>query len=175
MIKIRCDDFDPRIDVKTLKPLHEEFVKRNVPFTIAVNNCMGDHVGFAQEVVDYVNATDGWDIQLHGFTHDRYWIMPYHEAYMQLFTNKEMTKQTFVKSNPTIFYPPWNESSQIVVNAAKELGLQVITTGGQRTTREFLKNWNVQDQDLFFWHWWNEDDRSIIPEVLDRLVETNKL
>ena len=173
MIKIRADDFDCRIDLNTVKSLHQEFVKRNIPFTIAVNSAMSNRVGFDQDVLDYVNNTDPetWDIQLHNWTHDRFWAMDYPTQYAYIYANLQMTKHDFIHSNPTILYPPWNEKNDIMENVCRVLGLTIQTT--QKTIRELLKDWNLGDDQLFFWHWWTKDDRDIIPEILDKVNKLN--
>jgi hypothetical protein len=166
------DDFDPRINVEVLKPLHEEFVKRSIPFTIAVNSSMGDAVNFQQEVLDYVNNTDPatWDIQLHNFSHDCFWSMRYSDIYVYLYANLMKTKQDFPHSNPTVLYPPWNQKNDIMERAAKDLGLTIEIA--KRTIREFLQDWGQGDT-LFFWHWWTKDDRDMLPDSLDKLLKIN--
>lgn len=175
-IIVRMDDADPRLRMKNLFPLHQEFVKRNIPMTIAVNTVMGWGYGFDKEVLDYVNnKTDpkSWDIQLHGYEHERYWTYRDSHLYRDIFCNLMMTKRDFVHSDPKIFYPPWNETSTSMIRICKELGLEVkIST---RTTHELLKwKWTNKDQEtLYYWHWWTPDDCAEIPAVLDKLLEVN--
>ncbi len=171
---LRMDDADPRIPLNLLKPMHQEFVKRKIPMTIAVNNVMGHRIGFDGDVMHYVNKeTDpaSWDIQLHSLNHDRMWSLNYPEVYTNLYCNKELTKRDFVHSDPTIFYPPWNEESESMKRACDELGLTMESS--RITMRELL--WNGrEDKDLFFWHWWDKDEQKILTQALDRLVELNK-
>lgn len=173
-IVLRCDDFDPRIKLTDLKPLHEEFLKRNIPMTIATNNAMGHRMGYDQDVLDYVNKetpAESWDIQLHTFNHDRLWSLPYPEVFMNVFTNLELTKKEFPRSNPTILYPPWNEETGNLTAVCDSLGIKVESS--RITMRELL--WNGrEDKNLFFWHWWDPDDRAILSEACDRLVLLNK-
>lgn len=170
-IILRCDDFDPRIDLATLVPLHEEFVKRKIPMTIAVNNCMGHRIGFTQAVLDYVNSTDYWDIQLHGWEHERYWTMKLPHVVRDMYCNLEWTKKDFKNSDPKIFYPPWNETSTFLEEACRIYGLELKRF--DCTIRELM--WAGRaDRDGFYWHWWTPDDRAIIPQALDRLIELNK-
>ena len=172
-IILRCDDFDPRIDLATLKPLHEEFLKRNIPMTIGVNNAMGHRIGFDQAVLDYVNketSEESWDIQLHSFNHDRLWALPYPEIFMNIFANLELTKRDFPRSNPKFLYLPWNETSNNLETVCKELGLEM--KNSRITMRELM--WNGrEDKDEFFWHWWDKNDQELLPEALDRLVKLN--
>ena len=170
------DDMDCRIDLKTLKPLHEEFVKRGIPMTVAVNNVIGHRIGFDKDVLDYVNGTDPktWDIQLHGFEHDKIWAMRYAHVYRDVFANLYMTKRDFPHSNPTIYYPAWNETCTFLEQACKEMNLTV--QPGRRTTHEFL-TWNFNNKEsekLYYWHWWTPDDRRELPAVLDKLLVVNK-
>jgi hypothetical protein len=170
---LRMDDFDPRISLDLLKPLHEEFLKRNIPMVIAVNNAMGHRMKFDEDVLKYVNEdtpAESWDIQLHTFNHDRLWAMPYPEVYMNIYTNLNLTKRDFPRSNPTILYPPWNEECAPMIQACNELGIKVVSS--RLTIRELL--WTGrEDKDCFFWHWWGADDREILPQALDRLIELN--
>ena len=172
MIILRCDDFDPRINVETLKPLHEEFIKRGIPMTVSVNSAMSSRIGFDKEVIDYVNNTDPktWDIQLHCWSHDRYWAMTYIDLYAYIYANLMKTKQDFIHANPTILYPPWNESNDIMENVCRVLGLKIVNF--RRTLREFV-TWNFQNKEMeegYVWHWWTKDDRDIIPQALDKLL-----
>ena len=175
-IIVRCDDWDARIDLATVKSLHGEFVKRGIPMTIAVNNVIGHRIGFDQNVLDYMNKeTDpaSWDIQLHGFEHSKIWAMKYADVYRDVFANLMMTKRDFIHSNPTMYYPAWNEKCEILEQVCDELGLTIGISS--RTTHEFLTWNNIQPVDLYFWHWWTPDDRREIPAVLDKLVQTNLL
>ena len=175
MITIRCDDLDCRINLETLKPLHEEFVKRNIPMTVAVNSAMSNRVGFDKEVLDYVNNTDpkSWDIQLHNWTHDRFWAMDYPTVYAYIYANLMKTKQDFIHSNPTILYPPWNEKNDIIEEVCKNLGLTIVNF--RATLREFVTWINRLPEEGYVWHWWTKDDRDIIPQALDKLLIVNKL
>jgi len=172
-IVLRCDDFDPRITIDLLKPMHEEFLKRGIPMTVCTNNSMGHRLGYDKAVLDYVNLetpAQSWDIQLHTFNHDRIWSLPYPEVFMNIFTNLELTKKEFPRSNPTILYPPWNEESDALKNVCESLGLQVVAS--RITMRELM--WNGrEDKDCFFWHWWDTNEQKLLPEALDRLVKLN--
>lgn len=160
---VRSDDLDPRIYLEDLKHIHEIFVLNDIPFTIAVNNVMGNSYRFRPEVIDYINGTNGWDIQLHGFSHDHLWYMSRNELYQNLYTNLYLTKQTFPHSNPTVLYPPWNEGSQVMQEICNELGLTLHTTG--RHIRFYTK-WNRRtDVDCLFFHWWDLDDLKYLPEL----------
>lgn len=173
MIKVRCDDFDPRIKLETVKSLHELHMSKNIPFTIGVNSCMSSRIGFDKDVVDYVNNTDPatWDIQLHNWSHDRYWAMTRVDLYAYIYANLMMTKQTFIHSNPTILYPPWNEQGDIMTEVCKDLGLTIKVS--QKTIRELLKDWNLGNETLFYWHWWTKDDVDIMPVILDKVNKIN--
>ena len=168
------DDCDPRIDVTLLKCLHAEFLKRNIPMTVCVNNAMGHRIGFDQAVLDYVNKetpAESWDIQLHTFNHERLWACPLPEIYMNIYANLGLTKRDFPRSNPTILYLPWNETSPNIEQVAQELGL--IVNNSRLTMRELL--WSGrEDKDCFFWHWWDKEEQKNLPQALDRLVELNK-
>ena len=174
MITLRMDDADPRLRVKDLKPLHEEFMKRKIPMTIAVNNFMGHSYKFDKNLLDYVNTTDPttWDIQLHGLEHDRLWAMTETQFYASQYANLILTKRDFIHSNPTILYPPWNEKTDMMERVCKDLGLEIKTT--QKTIREFVKNWALGNETLFYWHWWTPDDCRDIPIALDKILEINK-
>lgn len=173
-IILRCDDFDPRIDLTLLKQLHGEFLKRNIPMYIAVNNVMGHRMGFDQEVLDYVNKdtpAESWEIHLHSLNHDRMWALNYPEAYCNLYCNLNLTKRDFTRSDPKIYFPPWNEENDTTLRVCEELGLTLIES--RMTMRELM--WNGrEDKDCFFWHWWDKDEQKLLPEALDRLVMLNE-
>jgi peptidoglycan/xylan/chitin deacetylase (PgdA/CDA1 family) len=169
-IIIRCDDWDTRLRMTNVYPLHQEFVKRKIPMTVAVNNAMGGGYGHDPEVLKYMNESDpaSWDIQLHGYEHERYWTYNLKELYRDMFANLYITKRDFIHSDPKIFYPPWNETSVNLVNVCKELGLTVKTSN--RTSHEFLTWNNIAEQDCYYWHWWTPDDCRELPAVLDKLL-----
>ncbi len=170
---IRCDDFDPRLDLIKLKEIHQLWLDAKVPMTIAVNNASGHRFGFDQAVLDYINKetpAESWDIQLHSFNHERMWALTYPECMMNLYSNLHITKEQFPRSNPTIYYPPWNEESETMAGVCKELGITMKES--HMTLRELL--WNGrEDRDLFFYHWWDVDDRKILPEAIKKLVLLN--
>jgi peptidoglycan/xylan/chitin deacetylase (PgdA/CDA1 family) len=164
---VRTDDFDPRLSLEDIKPVHEKFLRAGIPFTIAVNNAMGGLREFNQEVIDYVNSTSGWDIQLHGWHHDAYWFMRYPEIYANLVTNIHDTKRDFPKANPTVFYPPWNESSETVKEACQKLGLQVDASG---VHMRYWLTWKRRDSNVLFFHWWDKSDVDLLDEVLKEVI-----
>jgi len=172
MITLRMDDLDPRIDLATIKSLHGEFVKRGIPMCVAVNNVIGHKIGFDKDVLDYVNketSAESWDIQLHGFEHDKIWTMRYTHVYRDVFANLYMTCRDFPHSDPKFYYPAWNETCEFLETACKDMGLTVRTT--KRTTHEFLTWKNIEAEDMYFWHWWAPDDRRELPAVLDKLLK----
>lgn len=161
-IIVRSDDLDPRIRLDDLKYIHSLFLANDIPFTIAVNNIMGSNYNFRPEVIDYINATQGWDIQLHGYSHDHLWYMDRKELFQNLFTNLYLTKQTFIYSNPTVLYPPWNEGSQVMQEVCNDLGLKLHTTG---VHIRFYVKWKRQTDDCVFIHWWDLEDLKLLPEL----------
>lgn len=161
---VRSDDVDPRITLDKLKPIHEMFVKHGIPFTIAINNVMNGLREFKPDVLDYVNNTDGWDIQLHGWSHDAFWYMRYPEIYQNLVSNIHDTKRDFPKADPKVFYPPWNESSDTVGQVCKKLGLELVDNG---VHMRYWLTWKRREQNnVLFFHWWDESDVRLLDELL---------
>lgn len=164
---VRSDDFDPRITLEDLKPIHEMFMKHGIVFTIAVNNAMNGIREFRKEVIDYVNNTSGWDIQLHGWHHDAYWYMRYPEAYCNLVSNIHDTKRDFPKADPKVFYPPWNEGSDTVKQVCEKLGLVMHTTG---IHMRYWLTWNRRENNnVMFFHWWDKSDIELLDELLEEV------
>ena len=161
-IIVRSDDVDPRINVDDLIYIHSLFLANGIPFTIAINNVAHYLYEFDPKVIDYINSTEGWDIQLHGFKHDHLWYFARDELYQNIFTNLHLTKQLFPKANPTVFSPPWNEVSAIMNKVCAELGLTVHTTG---THIRFWLNWKRRDPNVIFIHWWDLEDLKLLPAL----------
>ena len=161
-IIVRSDDLDPRINLDDLKHLHSLFLANNITFTVAVNNVIGAARKFNQDVIDYINSTPGWDIQLHGYEHQHLWYMNYNELYQNLFTNLYLTKQIFVNANPTVLYPPWNEGSQTMQEVCKDLGLELHTSG---VHIRFYVKWQRREDTNVFIHWWDLFDWKMLPEL----------
>jgi len=160
---VRSDDLDPRITLEDLKPIHEKFLRANIPFTIAVNNAMNELREFRPEVIDYVNNTSGWDIQLHGWHHDAYFPMRWPDVYVNLVANIHDTKRDFKNADPKVFYPPWNEGSETVEKVCKKLGLRMDTSG---IHMRYWFKWKRRDSNVLFFHWWDKSDIEILDDVL---------
>lgn len=165
---IRQDDFDPRTDLETLQKVHEEFVKRDMLHTIAVNNSMGLVTEIEPEVLDYVNTTDHWDIQLHGYHHELYYHWGAKDLYPHIAANLLLTKRDFSKSNPTVFYPPWNKTSDALEAVCKKLGL---TVNAECEYIDMYLNWDKRDTGVIYYHMWDKKDIGMLPLLLDTIKE----
>ena len=170
------DDFDPRIRLSHIRPLHEEFVKRKIPMLVTINNIMGSDYIMDKEVLDYVNSTDpkSWDIQLHGLEHEKIWTLNKAQVYRDVYCNLELTKRDFIHSNPTLYCPAWNQTSIFLEQVCKSFGLKVVVAS--KTIREFLLNWGTElyESQIYYWHWWTPDDVQMIPAVLDKVLKVEQ-
>ncbi len=164
----RHDDFDSRENLEIVKKIHEEFIKRDLTETIAVNNTIGSAIGWESAVLDYVNSTPNWDIQLHGWVHDAYEHLHYNKVYGDLVASLWHTKKHFSKADPTVFYAPWNGYSDNILRACSDLGLQM---GGAGDYIMHYVDWKRRGKDIVYYHSWEADDVGNIPRLLDTYLE----
>lgn len=161
----RSDDIDWRLDLDTLKRMHEPFLERDMIHTLAVNNVIGGSMGWQPDVVDYINNTSNFDIQLHGWEHLHYAMMPKHAIYPHLVASLWHTKKFFPKADPTVFYAGWNEYSGSIEETCEELGLKM---GGVGDYIMHYCDWGRRpESEIVYFHFWDKQDVENIPRMLD--------
>ena len=168
----RHDDFDFRENLETVKKIHEEYIKRDLVETIAVNNSIGGGVGWKPEVLDYVNSTSNWDIQLHGWMHEPYEHYPYWRVFGDLVATLSHTKQYFPNSDPKIFYAPWNGYSGTIEKACADLGIQM---GGVGDYIMHYLDWGRRGKDIIYYHSWDSQDVANVPKLLDTFIKEKEV
>jgi len=162
---IREDDFDPRYSFATVKNTHELFLQKNLIHTLAIQAKRHEGVGHTQEVIDYINSTSNWDIQLHGWDHDRYSDWKYNDIVRDLFAGIGYCQQMF-KRVPTVFYPPWNCESNVLKQACQYVGLQFNNNCAYIMSYTNTPE-SYQDKNVIYFHNWDLNNSKALPKLLD--------
>ena len=69
---IREDDISFETDVEIVKYTHNQYLINHKVHTLAV---ICDGIEKNRELIRYINNTQGWDIQIHGWTHENYALL----------------------------------------------------------------------------------------------------
>lgn len=161
----RSDDIDARLNLDTLKRMHEHFLERGLIQTLAVNNVIGGSIGWQPDVIDYINNTPNFDIQMHGWEHLHYETLEYKEVYPHLIASMFHIKKFFPKADPTVFYCGWNAYSDTIQRACNDLGLQM---GGVGDYIMHYCDWGRRPASkIVYFHFWDANDVNNIPRMLD--------
>ena len=164
----RHDDFFRAITLATVKWVHEEFLKRGLVETACIQVCYGNIPGLLPGVVEYLNDTPNYDIQLHCWNHDRYDTWDTESIIRDLSAAMSYIKETFGRY-PTAFYPPFNAVSESVTAASAFLGLDLRNVG------TYIKHYinapaAYKDTPAIFFHSWSKDNLEALPVLLNLFV-----
>lgn len=162
---IREDDFDPRYSLDFVKKIHELFLEKNLIHTVALLPSKEDRIGHTEELISYINSTSNWDIQVHGWHHEKYSEWKYEDTVKDLFAVIGYIRQKFNK-DPSIFYPPWNCDSDILRKACQYVGLE------HNNNCAYIMSYTntpekYQDKNVVFFHAWDKYNYPEIPKLLD--------
>ena len=162
---IREDDFDPRNFKSSVEESHKMFLDRNLIHTIAVQAARYGHIGHSQDLIDYINSTPNWDVQLHGWEHEKYSEWKYDDIVKELFAAIGYVQKKF-NTTPTIFYPPWNCDSDILRKACEYIGLE------HNNNCAYIMSYTntpekYQDKNVVYYHAWDKFNYEALPKLLD--------
>ncbi len=101
-------------------------------------------------------------VQLHGWEHEDYVANP--SALLDLPVAVSTLERLF-KTRPTVFYPPWNRSNDLVAHACDLLGLTV--SAEKISLEQYIRVQGDADCDTVNFHYWNEADHQLLREALE--------
>lgn len=167
MITIRHDDYDWRLDTSQYIEIHEAFLKAGLIETLAMQwSQWGRICTVKQDLVDYINNTPGYDIQLHGFAHFHYDEWEYDFIVRDLAASIYFSERYF-KKRPTIWFPPWNCMSNNMERAAAFVGMEI--SNESNDIWRFIREAEVgkfSGKTLYF-HGWKKDEMELFPRMLE--------
>ena len=159
---IRHDDFDFRMGTEFYIAIHEHFIVNDLTETAVIQISTHGRVpefDKKKELINYMNNSPNWNLQIHGWSHDHYHEMPYTEIVRDMSAAFFYFQKLFNKL-PTMWYSPYNGHSEEMENAAKFLGLTI--DNEDIGIRRFVdkidwKDEKFQGHSLYFHGWkWQE-------------------
>ena len=127
----RDDDINKYTDVNTLIRIQKLFDEFNKIHTVSVlMEDLQENFG----VWYWLMTTPNIDIALHGWRHEDYSSMPYSEILNNLkrclgYWRVNSARGGYVLKPIKVFYPPWNKTSDLLVLACQEVGLELRVDG----------------------------------------------
>lgn len=98
------DNISQDSQLDAVKYVHRQFLTHHLTHTVAVT-CQGLETN--KPLIDYINKTHNWDIQIHGWTDDNYALMPKSRIEDEL--DKCILKiEELFGVVPERWYLPWN-------------------------------------------------------------------
>jgi len=159
----RDDDVHYLTDLKQFEKIHEVFKKHNVKHTIAV---IAKDLDKNTELIEYINSNENIDVQLHCWNHISA-IKNIDSLERELVLGIDKIKELFGKK-PTILYPPWNETNDVVSYIAKKVGLKVSNL--KVSMSHFVKCNGVIDIEncnTINFHYWSGGDTMFLNYALE--------
>ena len=169
-LKLRHDDFDWRLDPQDYIDNHEKFIEVGLTETAVVQYTHDGRVpNYDQFLINYMNTSPNWDIQLHGWAHDEYDKLSPAEIREHLEKSIEMSEKLF-DIKPTVWYPPWNRKTEIMEDIARSFGLEI-----DNESNDISKFIREVEPGIFnghsvYFHLWNNSER----EKIDKMLELAK-
>lgn len=165
---IRSDDFDFRLSPDEYIENHEKFIKAELTETAVIQFTQHGNIpdySKIQKLFEYMKTTPYWDIQLHGWAHEMYGELPYGEVYKQLAASLYMMDKLF-GIKPTVWYPPWNNTSPEMEKAASEFGLKV--NAESHDISSFIREMKDGDfkGNVVYYHLWNYTEAAQIDDMI---------
>lgn len=140
--------------------VHETFKRYRVHHTIAVI-CRGLEKN--KQLLDYIVKDPLIIPQFHCLDHLRYAGLPVSVLESQFGEGIEIFEHCFGKK-PTVFYPPWNEMSESLIEVAGEFGLK--PSNEKISLSQYLRVMGHVDEDTINFHYWNKNDQKKIERAL---------
>ena len=162
---IREDDFDPRYPASVVQKTHEMFLQKNLIHTLAVQVKRHSGVGHTQELINYINSTSNWDIQLHGWDHERYSDWEFNDIVRDLYAAIGYCQHKF-NHTPTVLYPPWNCESDVLKRACDYVGL-LFNNNCAYIMSYTNSPEKYQDKNVVYFHNWDNFNCEALPKLLD--------
>lgn len=102
------------------------------------------------------------DVQLHCWDHEDLTVD--RTALADLSLGVEMIERVFGE-RPSVLYPPWNRADGRVHEVAASLGLRV--SNEKVSLNQFIRVQGDIAERVVNFHYWSEEERSLLPEAID--------
>lgn len=145
-------------DLRKFKAVHDIFNDYNVTHTIAV---ICNKVGKNGDLIDYINAHNNFDIQIHCWDHIP---MTENENLTDDLVNCVYKIESVFGKKPTTVYPPWNLSNQKVIDIANGLGL--IVSAEKISLSAYIRTLGHVKERVVNFHYWAEQESILIEPAL---------
>lgn len=164
-ITFRDDDVSCDTDILRFRRVQELFDKYKVPHTIAL---VTKDIEKAPELIKYINLNN-IDVQVHCYEHIDYSLED-NEIFIQphLIESISIIKRYFDKT-PTVFFPPWNNSSEKIVEVASELDLRVSVE--KLSLQAFIRAGGGVKEKVVNFHYWAEEEVMFLEIALRMYVD----
>ncbi len=157
----RDDDISFKTNLDQFVKVHEYFMKRGCVHTIAV---IAKDIQNAPSLIDYIRSNrKTFDVQIHCWEHLVLSELTEEQLRIDI-ENAKAALMDFLKVIPTVLYPPWNKSSEMVERIAKEYDLDV--SYKKISLSQFVKcGWDVEERVVNF-HYWADEEAALIDTAL---------
>ena len=126
--RYRDDDISKYTDITTISKVHDLFVRYNKIHTVTL---IMEDLWDSRGVWEWVTTTPGLDIALHGWRHVDYSKMYQEDVFNHIKISLDHWNVNLARLGKAIplkiMYPPWNASSQCLVDTCAHFGLVVNT------------------------------------------------
>ena len=162
----RDDDIHFETDLRRFKHIDSLFIEYGIEHHIAV---ICHRMGLHTELIDYIHKHPHIIPQIHGWEHIDYTVN--HNLIREHLTLciKQMQYLGFAK--PTIFFPPWNRTDDVINFVAGELGLIVLHE--KNTLTDFIQGNPLVPGDIINFHYWADMDSQMLEPAL-RIERENR-
>ena len=164
---IRQDDFDFRLPPEKYIENHKKFIEAGLTETAVLQLCQnGNLAEFHPDIIEYLKTAPNWDIQLHGWSHDNYSEMKFQFVLRDISAAMYWVEGLLGKK-PTIWFPPWNQTSVEMKEVAKILELEINNESNdiEKFIRE-VKDGSFKGGSVYY-HLWHHHDFELIDEMIE--------
>ncbi len=159
----RDDDISHETNLPRFKQIHNLFVKYNVLHTVAL---ICKDIDKNPELIAYINGND-FDVQVHCWEHVDYSKCD-RDLIDYMIGKSVAIIEKYFHRKPTILFPPWNKSNDVVVASAAGYGLTVSTT--KISISQYLRGYTGE---VINFHSWS-DECNQLEEALIKFTNENR-
>ena len=166
---IRNDDFDFRMQPEFYIAVHEHFIVNDLIETAVIQIAKDDRlINFEakSDVIEYMNTSPNWDLQIHCFNHSSYHEMSYGKIVRDMSAALYHFQELFHR-RPTTWFTPHNTDSEGMQKAAKRLGLEI--NNESIAIQQFVSDARegVIKGDSVYFHGWNDGEMKYFEEMIE--------
>lgn len=154
----RDDDISYLTKLEEFKQVQDIFDRNNTRHTIAL---ICKDIEKNPELIDFILTKD-IDVQIHCWEHLP--LTEYHDKLIDHLSWSISTIQTLFGKRPTVLYPPWNKSDEMVVAKATDLGLQVSTQ--KITLSKYIQYKGKVSDEVINFHYWAYNEAMLLDTAM---------